>query len=84
MSCYPEHLSPSDDSREVAVHIAGYIAKKLKEWLGNCCKEHLSGNLVPENSDFSYLQIPSRGGLTITSINLVNYVCTAFTISDKR
>ena len=31
VSCYPEHLSPSDDSREVAVHIAGYIAKKLKE-----------------------------------------------------
>ena len=29
-SCSPEHLSLSDDSREVAVHIAGYIAKKLK------------------------------------------------------
>ena len=30
VSCSPEHLSLSDDSREVAVHIAGYIAKKLK------------------------------------------------------
>ena len=40
------------------------------------------GNLGPENSDFSYLQIPSRGGLTIRSINLVNYVCTTFAILD--
>ena len=31
VSCSPEHLSLSDDSREVAVHIAGYIAKKLKK-----------------------------------------------------
>ena len=82
MPCSPEHLSPSDDSREVAVHISAYISKKFKKWLGKCCKEHLSGNLVPENSDFSYLQIPSRGGLTIPSISLVNYVCTAFTILD--
>ena len=28
--CSPEHLSLSDGSREVAVHTAGYIAKKLK------------------------------------------------------
>ena len=55
VSCSPEHLSLSDDNREVAVHIAGYIAKKLKKQLGNCWKEHLSGNLVPENSDLSYL-----------------------------
>ena len=36
----------------------------------------------PENSDFSYLQILSREGLPIPSINLVKYVCTAFTILD--
>ena len=29
-SIVQEHLSLSDDSRELAVHIAGYIAKKLK------------------------------------------------------
>ena len=50
--------------------------------LGNCCKEHLSGNLVPENSDFSHLKILSRGGLPIPSINLVKYVCAVFTILD--
>ena len=42
----------------------------------------MSGNLVPQNSDFSYLQSLSREGLNIPSINLVNYVCTAFTILD--
>ena len=42
----------------------------------------MSGNLVPQNSDFSYLQSLSRGGLNIPSINLVNYVCPAFTILD--
>ena len=31
-----EHLSLSDDNMEIAVHIAGYIAKKLKKQLGNC------------------------------------------------
>ena len=33
VSCSPEHLSLSDDNREVTVHIAGYIAKKLKKQL---------------------------------------------------
>ena len=40
----------------------------------------MSENSVPQNSDFSYLQSLSRGGLNIPSINLVNSVCTAFTI----
>ena len=42
----------------------------------------MSENLVPGSSDFSYLQIFSRGGLTIPSINSMNYVCTAFAILD--
>ena len=36
VSWSPEHLSLSDGNREIAVHIAGYIAKKLKKQLGNC------------------------------------------------
>ena len=82
MSCSPEHFCLSDDSREVALHIARYIAKKVKKRLGNCYKEYLSGNLVPKNSNFSYLQILSRRGLTIPWTNLVNYLCTAFAILD--
>ena len=56
LSCSPKHLSLSDDSRRVAVHIADYLAsKKVKKRFGDCRKEDFSGNLVPENSDFSYL-----------------------------
>ena len=82
VSCSPEHLSLSDGSREVAVHIEFDIEKKFKKWLRNCCKEHLSGNFVHENSDSSYFQILLRRGLIISSIHLVNYVCTAFVILD--
>ena len=57
-------------------------SEKVKKRLGNCCKKHLSRNLVPENSDLSYLQILSRRRLTIPLINLVNYVYTALTIFD--
>ena len=56
VSCSPEHLSLSDESREVTLHTAGYITKKFKKRSGNCCKEYFSGNLVPENSDFSIFQ----------------------------
>ena len=35
-----------------------------------------------DNPDFSYGQILSREGLTTSSTNLVNYVCTAFTILE--
>ena len=80
MSFSPEDHSLPDGSREVAVHIPGYLVKKVKKRLGNCCNKHMSGNSVPQNSDFSYLQSLSRGGLNIPSINLVNSVCTAFTI----
>ena len=82
VSCSPEHLCLSDDSRGSSTSYCRLHCEKVKKRLGNCCKEHLSGNLVPENSDFSYLQILPRGGLTIPSINLVNYVCTAFAILD--
>ena len=55
-------------------------SEKVKKRLGNCFKKHLPGNLIPGSSNFPYLQILSSGGLTIPSINLVNYVCSAFEI----
>ena len=33
VSCSSEQISLSDNSREVAVHIAGYIAEKFRELL---------------------------------------------------
>ena len=59
-----------------------HCKKQVKKRLGNCCKEHLPGILVPANSDFSCLPILSRGGLTITLINLVNYVWTIWSFRN--
>ena len=80
--CSDEMVTLSEDSREVGIYIAGYVAKKLKERFGECCKGLLTGDSGVENPDFSYVQILSRAGLTIPSTNLVNYVCTALTILE--
>ena len=32
-----EMVARSESSREVAIYIAGYVAKKLKERFGDCC-----------------------------------------------
>ena len=54
-------------------------------WFSTCQNSSLpciAENLVPGNSDFSYLRILLRGQLTIQSINLVGYVWTDFAILD--
>ena len=73
-------LSPG--RREVGVHIAGYTAKKYLKKIksSSCCKMHITGSIDIENLDQEYLIILNRGGLTISSPNLVNYVCNAFTV----
>ena len=70
--CSDEMVTLSEDSREVEIYIAGYVAKKLKERFGDCCNGLLTGDSGAENPDFSYVQIFSRGGLTILSTNLLN------------
>ena len=78
--CSNEMVTLSDDNREVGVSIADYVAKKLKERFGDCCNGLLTGDSGAENPDFLFFFILSRGGLTISSTNLVNYVCTAYAI----
>ena len=78
--CSDEMVTLSEDSREVAIYIAGYVVKKFKEPSGDCCNDLLSSDSGAENRDLSYVIISSRGGLSIPSTNLVNYVCTAFAI----
>ena len=75
-------LMLSPDTREVAVHIAGYTAKRYLKKIksSSCCKMHITGSIDIENLDQEYLIILNRGGLTISSPNLVNYVCNAFTV----
>ena len=50
-------LSP--DSREIAVHIAGYIAKKYLKKIksSSCCKIHITGSVDMANPDIEYLFI---------------------------
>lgn len=83
MCCDVDRVELSGSSREVAIYIAGYIAKKLTKQL-DCreCHERLIGNLSDESDDHSYLELVSRGGLTIPSLSLSNYVCNAFAIID--
>ncbi|XP_065673901.1 uncharacterized protein LOC136090852 [Hydra vulgaris] len=81
--CTPEIMTLAPESREVGAHIAGYIAKKLKKRFGTCCKEFLCCvNIDESNPDHTYLTIISRGGLTIPSPSLMDYVCTSFAMID--
>ena len=65
------------NSREL-VHIAGYTAKKSKS--SSCCKMHIAGSIDMGNPDHEYVIILNRGGLIISSLNLVNYVWDAFAV----
>ena len=82
--CSDEMVTLSEDSREVGIYIAGYVAKKLKQRFGDCCNELLTSDSGAENPDFSYVQILSRENLclTIPLANLVNYICKAFAIIE--
>ena len=82
--CSDEMVTLFEDSREVGIYIAGYVAKKLKQHFGDCCNELLTSDSGAENPDFSYVQILSRENLclTIPSANLVNYICKAFAIIE--
>ena len=83
MNCSTDNVALSEDSREVSCHIAGYIAKKLKKRYGNCCNQFLIASPVTSESlEYPYIEILSRRGLTVPSLNLSNYVSTAFAILD--
>ena len=47
-----EMVTLSEDSREVGIYIAGYVAKKLKERFGEWCNGLLTNNSGAENPDF--------------------------------
>ena len=81
MNCTPENTTLSNDSKEFAIHITGYMVKKFKKRLGDCCIVFLTGDSDDfESQDISYIQTLSRGGLKTPSLNLANYVCSAFVI----
>ena len=74
--------SLTDDGKEVAITVAGYIAKKLSDRTKCCdCKPNLISTIetVYENRYFNLL---SRGGFTVPSPSLADFVVHSFAILD--
>ena len=46
----------------------------------SCCKMHITSSIDMENPYDEYLNILIQGGLTIASVNLMNYLCEAFVV----
>ena len=53
--CSRKMFTLSENSREVAIYIAGYVAKKLKEHFSDCCNGLLISDSGADNPDFSYV-----------------------------
>ena len=72
----------SDDSKEVAVHIAGFIARKLskRRKCEDCSALLKAGENTIKHDE--YLKLLSRGGLVCPSPALHNFVCQTFSIID--
>ena len=76
-------LTLSPETEEVATTIAGYIAKKLiKRSKCSNCKSMLATDASNVNI-CQYLQILSRGGLTVPSLSLKDFTCGCFAILDN-
>ena len=77
-----ENVMLSEETREVAAHISGYIAKKLVKKLGHCCKNYCINESETASTTHVYIDLLSRGGLTLPSECLVTYVCDCFAFID--
>ena len=77
-----ENVMLSDESREVAAHISGYIAKKLVKSSDTVVKIIVSMSQKQHQQLMSILIFWSRGGLTLPSECLVTYVCDCFAFID--
>ena len=76
-----ETTALSDDTKGVGIYISSYTAKKnIKDRFEDCCIEYTVGEIKEDDADSAYLKITSRGGLTVLSYSLSNYVCEAFAL----
>ena len=65
------------DSKQVAVYIAGYVAKKIKKHL----KCHVCNNkIISNDNDIENTQ--SRGGLIVPSTTFKDFFCQTFSILE--
>ena len=77
--------SKLDDSGiEVAAVVSGYIAKKLSKKLecSDCKNMLVSSESLASAAEYEYLYKLSRGGLTVPSPHLLQYVAKSFAILD--
>ena len=70
-----ENVMLLEETGEVAAHISGYIAKNLVEGFGRCCKNYCINESETASTAHFYIDLLSRGGLTLPSECLVTYVC---------
>ena len=78
-----QELSLSPDSKEVAYTISGYISKKLiKRFQCEMCSLAMVGNDRDNAIEKQYFDLLSRGGLTIPSNQMAEFVGTCFAILD--
>ena len=77
-----ENVMLSDKTREVAAQISGYIAKRLVKKFGHCCKNYCINESETASTTHVYIDLLSRGGLTLPSECLVTYVCDCFAFID--
>ena len=72
----------NEEGVEVAAVVAGYISKVIFDKSKyEVCKTSLAP-VKSDSSKFNYLNKLSRGGLMISSIDLLHYVSKSFTILD--
>ena len=71
-----------EDSMEVAVTIAVYVAKKLKKRFGCQASDQKMVSTDQDVLNNKYLKILSRGGLICLSQPLSNFICHLFSILD--
>ena len=50
----PNRIHLAQESREVAVHVAGYVAKRFLKSHA-CCKSHLTGTISESNLGHAYI-----------------------------
>ena len=77
-----DNVMLSDEAREVAARISGYMAKKLVKKFGHCCKSYCINESEAASTTHVYIDFLSRGGLTLPPECLVTYVCHCFAFID--
>ena len=77
-----ENVMLSEKTREVAAHISDYIGKRLIKKFGHCCKNYCINESETASTTHVYIDLLSRGGLTLPSECLVTYVCDGFAFID--